>query len=453
MLWLQTLPIVPLTFFPFEKQALRHRRSVCIAALSAYMLIGCLPVAAVSWGARVGQSRSRPAELLATAVLLTGYFALWSPMIRAPRVQKVLVGGIMIHYAAILSCLGSTVSALVLGGADYPAASEDPEGNLSFLCCLAAATLLTWPLMWRFTHRLLPRGLNSMDIRETRRGIGYMLAALFLFCSTADSIPYEEWPANVILMAALALTDVIVYYIFFHDLLATRQQAALQSQVEFCQLQYRQTVRSMEESRRLRHDMRHHLNVLSALNAQGKQKEIADYLKQYGTVCDHLEQRQFSGDSVADSLLDYYLTRARELGVNTSCRASLRGASGLDAVDMTVLLGNCLENALEALEQLPDSRRSLSVELSMYHQMLLLKIENSCAGGDVEGGEFEDWSAYRSDKRAGEAGTGLRSVTSIAEKYGGGAQFRRFDGVFTTRVFLSVPQAEPQEREAEAIRL
>jgi len=414
--------------------------------MSAYMLIGCLPVAAVSWMARAGQSRSRPAELLAIFLLLAGYFALWSPMIRVPRVQKVLVGGIMIHYAAVLSCLGSMASALVLDGADYPAASQDPEGSLSFLWCLAAATLLTWPLMYRFTHRLLPRGLNSMDIRETRRGIGYMLAALFLFCSTADSIPYEEWPANVILMAALSLTDVIVYYIFFQDLLLTRQQVVLQHQVEFYQLQYRQTVRNIDDNRRLCHDMRHHLNVIGALNAQGNREGISSYLKQCGTVYDQLEQHQLSGDPVADSVLGYYLTRARELGVQVSYQTSLRGPSGVDDVDMTVLLGNCLENAMEALEQLPPEDRRLDIQLNVRRQMLLLQIENSCAGGDLEEGAFLDWTGCPSGKRTGGLGTGLQSVSMIAEKYGGGAQFRRFDGMFTTRVFLSVPLYKPQEQ-------
>jgi len=447
MLWLQTLPIVPLTFFPFRDQAMRYRRSVCILLMSAYMLVGCLLVAAVSWGARAGQSRNRPPELLATFLLLAGYFALWSPMIRAPRVQKVLVGGIMVHYAAVLSCLGSMASALIFDGADYTAASQDPEGSLSFLWCLGAATLLTWPLMWRFTHRLLPRGLNSMDIRETRRGVGYMLAALFLFCSTGDSIPYEAWPANVILMAALAFTDVIVYYIFFQDLLLTRQQVVLNHQVEFYQLQYRQTVRSINENRRLCHDMRHHLNMIGALNAQGDREGISGYLKQCGTVYDQLDQHQLSGDPVMDSVLGYYLTRARELGVDVTYQTSLRGPSGVNDVDMTVMLGNCLENAMEALEQLPGRQRRLDIEVNVRRQMLLLRIENSCAGADLESGDFVDWTGCPSGKRTSGLGTGLQSVTMIAEKYGGSAQFRRCGGVFTTRVFLSAPQNQPQDQD------
>jgi len=271
-----------------------------------------------------------------------------------------------------------------------------------------------------------------------------MLAALFLFCSTADSIPYEAWPANVILMAALAFTDVIVYYIFFQDLLTTRQQVALRHQVEFYQLQYRQTVRSINENRRLCHDMRHHLNVIGALNAQGDREGISSYLKQCGTVYDQLDRHQLSGDPVMDSVLSYYLTRARELGVDVTYETSLRGPSGVDNVDMTVMLGNCLENAMEALEQLPDSQRYLDIQVNVRHRMLLFQIENSCAGADLEEGGFVDWTGFPSGKRTSGLGTGLQSVTTIAEKYGGGAQFRRYGGVFTTRVFLSAPQPQDQ---------
>ena len=136
-------------------------------------------------------------------------------------------------------------------------------------------------------------------------------------------------------------------------------------------------VHLLEETRRLRHGLRHHLNTLSALNAQGNQEEIGSYLKRCGTVYDQLEKQRFSGDPVVDSVLEYYLTQAGEEGVLVVHRVSLEGLTGVEAMDMTVLLGNCLENALEALRELPEENRRLSIEMVRSGAALLVRIRNS----------------------------------------------------------------------------
>lgn len=184
--------------------------------------------------------------------------------------------------------------------------------------------------------------------------------------------------------------------------------------------------------------MRHHLNALGALNAQGKQEEITEYLKQYGTVYDRLEEQSFSGDPAVDSVLEYYLAQAREEDIPVKCRVSLENGGGsVDAMDMTVLLGNCLENALEALRTLPSGERRLSIEIAQMGVMLLVRIRNTC--GNLEGSEdFAGWEAFPSCKGKERKGVGLWSVAAIAEKYGGSAEFQRHNGEFTARVSLCI---------------
>ena len=69
--------------------------------------------------------------------------------------------------------------------------------------------------------------------------------------------------------------------------------------------------------------------------------------------------------------------------------------------------------------------------------MLVLRIQNTCAGTHSNGGSA-GWEAFVSRKGTDRRSVGLRSVTAIAEKYGGNAQFQCKDGVFTPRVILNL---------------
>ena len=182
--------------------------------------------------------------------------------------------------------------------------------------------------------------------------------------------------------------------------------------------------------------MRYHLNAIGALNAQGRQKEVTEYLRQYGAVYDQLSKQKISGDPVVDSVLEYYLALVGEAEIPVKYKVTLDKSSGVEPADMTVLLGNCLKSALEALRQLPGGQRQLCIEMMPANAMILLRIQNTCKGSWDSGGPA-GWETFTSSKGADHRGVGLRSVTAIAEKYGGSAQFQCKDGVFTTNIFLN----------------
>jgi len=233
-----------------------------------------------------------------------------------------------------------------------------------------------------------------------------------LFTAATYNPRFDLIPEVPIFVAVLITTEVIAYYVFFREIGAVRRQAKTAQELAVWQGQYKQLSRTMEETRRLRHGLRHHLNTLSALNAQGNQEEIGSYLKRCGTVYDQLEKQRFSGDPVVDSVLEYYLTQAGEEGVLVVHRVSLEGLTGVEAMDMTVLLGNCLENALEALRELPEENWRLSIEMVRSGAALLVRIRNSSK--EAAGGAFAGWEAFSSRKEEGRQGLGLRSVAAIS---------------------------------------
>lgn len=143
------------------------------------------------------------------------------------------------------------------------------------------------------------------------------------------NLRFNSLPDTPLFVAALILTDMIAYYIFFQEIGTVRRQAETKRQLADYQMQYQKIVHRMESVRRLRHDLRHHLNVLGAMNAQGQTEELAEYLQQYGKVYEELEKLQFCGDPAVDSVLSYYLAQAREEDIPVETGYKCGAATGL----------------------------------------------------------------------------------------------------------------------------
>lgn len=445
MRWFQTIPIAMLMLTPFEDEELRVRRGTGWLFSLVYMLLAGVVTAVISVAASVEGHRNIVARDICLAVVLVIYLSCWALAVRTQAVRKMLVAVIMLHYAAMLNTLSNLFAAVILGGRYLTEINAD-TGSLTFDLCLLAATALTYPLAWIFLRRILRKNLPILGDRQTYRGLGYLCVIFLLFCIVTYLPSYERQPEATITLVSLIATDMLAYYIFFQEIGAVRRQGEIARQLSDYQMQYQIMMNRMEDTRRLRHDLRHHFNILSTLNVQGRTEDITMYLKEYGKVYEQLERQNFCGEPAVDSVLGYYLAQAGEEHISIDYNVRLRSYHGIEHMDMTVLLGNCLENAVEAVRQLPEEKRRITVELRSMERMIALRVLNFCETGEDTDG-FTSWKAFSSSKIAGRTGVGLRSVSEIAAKYGGNAQFQRKGGEFTVRVTLCMPSEDTKERE------
>ena len=185
--------------------------------------------------------------------------------------------------------------------------------------------------------------------------------------------------------------------------------------------------------------MRHHLNVISTLNREGKSRELAEYLERYTESYQELERRPLSGYLALDTVLRYYMDRAESQGMKVEtdiCTLSVK--IGFDVIDITVLIGNLLENAINACVLGPEEGRFIRVTVRSVNMSLLLLVENSCPEGGVERAEYGDETPFVFQS-SGFHGHGLRSIRMVAEKYGGSAEYKKAGSVFSARVVLNLP--------------
>lgn len=108
--------------------------------------------------------------------------------------------------------------------------------------------------------------------------------------------------------------------------------------------------------------------------------------------------------------------------------------TNIRSVDLCAILGNLLDNAIEAARQVPDrSRRTVTLTIRRIHQMLVIKVENAFAAAPIQ----ENGGLKTTKTGGGLHGWGLKSARTAAEKYDGTVQTSVSGEVFRAVATLS----------------
>ena len=195
---------------------------------------------------------------------------------------------------------------------------------------------------------------------------------------------------------------------------------------------YYQGLQGQEDQvRRLRHDLRNHLTALQGLLARGQTGAADGYLKQLLDSEALHGRRRLCENETADIVLSAKAQAMEQAGVNARFGVSLPKDLPLAPTDLCALLGNALDNALEAARQTPEGW--VSVRARADKGLLMLQVENSAPGLPVreKTGRF---ATTKADKSA--HGFGLAGMEEIARRCGGTLEAKAEEGRFALTVCI-----------------
>ena len=169
------------------------------------------------------------------------------------------------------------------------------------------------------------------------------------------------------------------------------------------------------ETRRIRHDMRQHFRVMNGFLNKGKIRELSDYINGIESTDYDLTPVILCQNVLIDALLQYYGNISLKHGIDFDARFSALKSIPISDSDLSVMLGNLLENAFEACRAQMDTDINpfISVHGSCNERNLKFRIINTMGKNPRQNGE-----EFYSSKHEG-FGIGLRSVRSVVEKYDG----------------------------------
>ncbi len=179
-----------------------------------------------------------------------------------------------------------------------------------------------------------------------------------------------------------------------------------------------------------RHDYHNHIQTLKAYMSMQQYDSAEEYLDKLDVDLTTVDTVLKTGNLMVDAILNSKLSLIAERGIKTDTTAQVPQEIDISGIDLSVLIGNLLDNAMEACEQLPRAERFIRIYIDVIKKQLYISITNSTKGKKVRTGNL-----FQSDK-LGSHGFGLLRIDSIVAKYHGSINRQTENGVFATEVML-----------------
>nr|WP_288824345.1 ATP-binding protein [uncultured Clostridium sp.] len=182
--------------------------------------------------------------------------------------------------------------------------------------------------------------------------------------------------------------------------------------------------------RMLRHDFKNKLSPLCELAKSGKINELTERLSELTDMCQITKEYAVSGNSTIDSIINFKLQQAEKKNIQIKADILVPEDLSVETFDMAVILGNLLDNALEAVAQTGD--RWIHIRIKYTKGRLIIVINNSF-NGLVK--KTEDYYMTRK-KDEKNHGLGLKSVQKAIQKYDGAMQISHDEKGFQVKVLM-----------------
>lgn len=180
-----------------------------------------------------------------------------------------------------------------------------------------------------------------------------------------------------------------------------------------------------------RHDYRNHIQTLMQLMNEKQYDEVNAYLKNLGTDLNTVDTVLKTGNIMADAIINSKISLAKANNIDVNATASIPVELNISDIDLCVIIGNLLDNAIEASVKLPEGERMIRIYIEMKKNALYMSFTNLTATKKME----KQNGVYKSTKD-GSHGFGLIRVDSTVKKYNGYITRASEDGVFTTEILL-----------------
>lgn len=238
---------------------------------------------------------------------------------------------------------------------------------------------------------------------------------------------------NIMCLVIIIMTitsNILMFKMFFKviDTLADNyEKEMLLQEAEAKEQYYREVEQSNREVRKIKHDLK---NMLLAICGKSKdQNEILEEIYKIMKELDESDKKIYTSNAVINTIINHKISQAENLNIKTDVNIKVSRSVSLDYKDAGILLGNILDNAIEACERVNKEERW--IKISMFHQKntLFVKVSNSKTKEPV--------NINKSSKRdAHNHGIGISSIKSIIKKYNGYEEFKDKGEKFEVSVSL-----------------
>lgn len=232
---------------------------------------------------------------------------------------------------------------------------------------------------------------------------------------------YDLHPLFVFVLLGLLYTSIMVIYYTnrLHEQAQQKKAWEIAEHHYAMQQEYYDQLRvQQEETRALWHDISKYLRASQVEAADGALVQVQEMLDSISCVVD-------VNNHVVSVILNEYVQMAKDSHIELELDVQVPEVLFVTAADLYVLIGNTMDNAIEACQTLPIDRRKISLKLKTHNNMLFYEVSNPYKEGYLN----RMHSSYR--------GYGLKNVERCVEKYNGKLNVSKDAGEFQIAAYMN----------------
>ena len=206
----------------------------------------------------------------------------------------------------------------------------------------------------------------------------------------------------------------------------------IENQVEFQRQNYKTLNESLNRLYALKHDVRHHISTIETMVGQQKCKETLEYIELFNQTQLSKTIPTLCNNFAADSVIKHYMSLAINKKIDFKADLIIPEDISINPLDLCVVLGNCLENAIEACDKLSvETKKSIELMSKIVGTHIIFMITNTFNGQIVKIDNM-----IKSSKDGNTHGIGLSCVRETVNKYNGNLDIKYSEDKFDITIIM-----------------
>ena len=223
------------------------------------------------------------------------------------------------------------------------------------------------------------------------------------------------------------------YHMTLQETQVRREMENLQNVLDMQYKQYRISEQTIDLVNRKYHDLKHQI---AYLKSDITEKQKLDFLNEMEAEVRQYEAQNQTGNHVVDTILTEKYLQCQKMNIQMTAVVDGTAMEFLPVMEICSLLGNALDNAIEAVQKVvPEQERLIRFSVDKTKGFLRMRVENRYMGEL----KMRDGNPFTTKQNKEYHGFGVKSMKTIAEKHDGSLHVELKDGWFLLNILIPVP--------------
>lgn len=244
---------------------------------------------------------------------------------------------------------------------------------------------------------------------------------------------------RTIAIGGMIIINISIIYLYINvakDSEKRLKLALYEKENEYYKNQFNMLEKSSKKDREVKHNL---TNILLVLRGAVNEENKTTATKHIESMIDNYNQKEYikTGIPTIDSVINFKIGKAIENQINYQVKVVIPIDIEVDFIDVGIVLGNLLDNAIEATSKLDIEKRMLKLDIKYEHKRIGILVENTF-NGELK---YRKGQLISIKDDSNNHGIGLKSVKNIAKKYGDYICIDNTDDKFIVK--LSIEENQP----------